>query len=541
MAERTEQSNQGPGHDLVIRDVRVLDGRAGPPRSASICVDGARISEIRESTAPVHGRQVIEGRGLVAAPGFVDAHVHSDVDLLWNRQHAASLLQGVTTHVLGQDGLSYAPLSPDNLRRYRPYLAPINGDPAISWDWSSVGDFRRRFDGSVALNTAYLVPHGTVRFEASGMHPAPLVGSQLDAMCSLVEEAFEQGAAGLSTGLSYFPGSYADTEELVALCHLARKYERPYVTHLRTVFPGDRFDPMDEALEIARRTGVSLHISHYRTTVATVGRADEVMAKLDAAHEEGIEVSFDMYPYLYGSGPLYIALPPWAFEGGLDATLDRLADPRQRPALVRGIESNVITIEGAFTHVPHHPEYVGRSLPDVAAERGCSVADLVCDLLLEEKLEVMFHQGTPEIMADRARLEQFERDVFELLDRPYAMVGSDGVFLGRVPHERGFSSFPRLLRMAREHRFPLEKLVNRCSTVAAERFGLTDRGALEPGMAADVVLFDPATVRETSTPDRPRRGPEGVPVVIVNGQVVVDEGNVTGLLAGRALAPGEGA
>ncbi|MPZ92740.1 MAG: amidohydrolase family protein [Actinobacteria bacterium] len=531
----SDASFSGP-HELVIDSVEIVDGRGGPSWPGAITVRDGRISEVIRGGTDYHrGRRVLNGEGMVAAPGFIDAHQHTDVNLLVDRQHAATLSQGVTTHVIGQDGLSYAPCDRADLDSYKKYVAPINGTP-LSWDWSSVADFRRQFDGTVAVNTAYQVPHGTVRFQVSGMSNAQLVGKALHQACHLLEEAFDQGAVGFSTGLSYFPGSFAHTEEIVALCKVAERRGRPYVTHVRSVFPHGYIDPMEEAIEIARRTGVKLHISHYRTTATTVGRPDEVMAKLDEAYAQGVDITFDMYPYLYGSGPLHIGLPPWAFEDGLQKTLTRLADPRLRDALITGIRQNTVKLEGRFTHVPSHPEYEGRALDEVAGQHGQGVADFVCDLLLEEQLDVTFHQGTPDLLDDQEKNRRFERDCLELLDRPFAMVGSDGIYLGKYPHERGYGTFPRLIRLAREHGFPISKLVNRMTNVPAQRFALADRGVIATGAAADLVVFDPAATRELATVDRPRELPEGISIVVVNGQLALDRGRPTGLMAGRALS-----
>lgn len=524
--------------DIAITGAAIIDGSGAPRRLGSVLVKDAEILEVGEElSAPVSASRVIDATGLVVAPGFIDTHIHSDVDLLWNRQHAATLRQGVTTHILGQDGMSYAPLSGANLVSYRKYLAAVNGMPAIQWDWTSVAEFRKCFDETVAVNTAYQVPHGTVRFEVTGMSPQPMRGGDLAAACDLVRASFEQGAVALSTGLSYFPGSFADTEELVALCEIASEFDRPYVTHLRSVFAGERFDPLDEALGIARRTGVKLHVSHYRTTPATVGRASELLAKLDDAYRDGVDVSLDTYPYLYGSGPLHIGLPPWAFEGGLAKTLQRLADGALRPALVDGIENSLADLDGRLTHVPAAPWYEGRQLRDVASERGQSIPELACDLLLENELDVTYHLGTDRLLRDTVANAQFEHDCLEVLERPYSMVGSDGIYVGRNPHERAFGTFPRLLRIAREHDFSLEKMVQRMTLAAAERFSLPGRGILKPGAAADLVVFDPALVREGATPAEPRRGPVGIVMVLVNGEIAVDNGAVTGIFAGRALCP----
>jgi N-acyl-D-amino-acid deacylase len=524
--------------DIAIVGATIVDGSGAAPRMGTVLVKDGKVLEVTEGrAAPSGASRVIDATGLVAAPGFIDTHIHSDVDLLWNRQHAGTLMQGITTHILGQDGMSYAPLSASNLAAYRKYLAAVDGAPPIQWDWTSVAEFRERFDKTVAANTAYLVPHGTVRFEVAGMSPLPMRGRELAAACDLVRSSLAEGAVGLSTGLSYFPGSFSDTEELAALCEVAREFGRPYVSHLRSVFAAERFDPVDEALTLARRTGVKLHVSHYRTTPATIGRVTEVLDKLDRAFDDGLDVSLDTYPYLYGSGPLHIGLPPWAFEGGVEQTLERLADPALRPSLVRGIENNLADLDGRLTNVPASPWYEGRQLRDVAAERGQSIAELACDLLLENELDVTYHLGTDSLLADAQANMQFENDCLEVLDRPYSMVGSDGIYVGRNPHERAYGTFPKLLRLAREHGFALEKMVHRMTKAAAERFSLPGRGVLKEGGAADIVLFDPITVRERATPATPRRSPHGIEMVLVNGEIAVDNGAVTGIFGGRALRP----
>lgn len=528
-------ASSGDGIDLLITDVSIIDGANQPRRSGTIAVkDGRIVDRISETESAT---RVVDGRGLIASPGFIDTHVHSDVDLLWNRQHAATLAQGVTTHIIGQDGLSYAPLSPMNLDRFKRYIAPVNGVPAISWDWSSVAEYRSRFDRTVAVNTAYLVPHSTLRYEVAGMSDGLLDKRALDRMRGLLSEALDEGGLGLSSGLSYFPGSFADTEELVELCHVLKSHELPYVTHTRSVHTHGYVDPTDEAIDIARRTGVKLHISHHRTNAQTVGRVDEVLSKLDDAYAQGVDISLDTYPYVYGSGPLHVGLPAWAFADSLEDTMERLADPALRPALIAGIRSNIAQVGGTLTSVPCQPELEGRELAQIAAERGQSVPDLVCDLLRDNDLDVGFHLGSAAIFEDDALNRQFERDCLEILDRPYAMVGSDGIYVGRYPHERGFGTFPRLLRFAREQNFSLEKLVNRMTAAAGDRFSLEGRGRIEPGARADIVLFDPRTVSDGSTPEWPRRGPEGISAVVVNGEIAVHDGRVTGLFAGEAVPP----
>lgn len=525
--------------DLLIRGGLVVDGSGAAAFPADVGVRGTNIEAVGRLDGAAAAR-VIDARGLAVAPGFIDAHAHSDIALLADPRHAAKLRQGVTTEILGQDGLSYAPLSPGNLRFYRTYLAGAYGVPAIAWDWSSVAEFRDRFDRAAAVNTAYLVPHGAVRLEALGMRDAPLVGDALARARALVARGLAEGAVGFSTGLSYYPGSWSDTDELVELCRTVAAAGGVYVTHIRTVFRDKPFDPVEEALEIARRSGARLHFSHFRTGPANAGRVAELMAPIERARAAGTDVTLDTYPYPSGSSTGLYFVPPWAHEGGIDEILARLADPAQRrriaaamappPALGGSWDAIVISHVGS----PTHRALVGLSLSEAARVRAAaSPEDLLCDLLAFERLEVGWRGAPPAPDV----WETIDRDVMELLARPYYMVGSDAIMVGDRPHPRAYGCFPRLLGPLRRRYggLSLEALVNRMTAVPAARFGLTDRGLLRPGRAADVVIFDPETVTDTATYERPRSFPDGVPYVFVNGEVAVDRGEPTGVLAGRAL------
>lgn len=559
--------------DIVIKNATIVDGTGGDRFRGSIAIkDGklariSRQSNLEESAADsreawegartangpgssdVSGlglegvesaREVIDAQGMIAAPGFIDTHVHSDLMLLWDRQHASGLAQGITTEVLGQDGLSYAPLSRENLLMNYKFLAGLNGAPDIPLDWSSVREYRMKFDRTVAINTAYQVPHGALRLETLGMRDLPLTGQHLAKAKQLLDQGLKEGAVAFSTGLSYYPCSYSDTEEMVELCKVAAANDSVYVTHYRTVFRGEPIDPVLESIEIAERSGVKLHFSHYRTNLEKAGQVQQVMAAIDAAYERGVDLTLELYPYPSGSGYVVIWLPLWCFEGGFDAILERLADPKLRPRFIEGMEQNTIPLRGYFTNLPNHPQYVGRSFREVAEERGQSVPDMLCDLLLAEKLQVGYHDS-PEWMFEEVSQEawdRFNRDCLELLSRPYYMVGSDGIPLGKNPHPRAFGTFPRLLRFCREYDFRLETLVNRMTKVPADRFGLADRGVLKEGYAADLVIFDERRVTDTATYQQSRSGPVGIPYVLVNGEVAVRGEQVTGVFAGRALERG---
>jgi len=519
--------------DIAIKNGEVIDGTGKQRYRADVYVKDGKIEAIARGSEQYEARETIDAQGSVVTPGFIDTHVHSDIMLLWDRQHANGLYQGITTEVLGQDGLSYAPLSKDNLNMYAKYLAGLNGRPDIAWDWSTVLDYRRKFDGTVAVNTVYQVPHGALRLETVGAGDVPLTGEHMRKAKELLDRGLKEGAAALSTGLSYFPGSYCDTEELVELCRTVADNNSLYVTHTRSVYRGEYFDPNVEAIEIAERSGAKLHFSHFRTTPETAGKVEQVMKDIDAAYNRGVDLTLELYPYPSGSGYAVIFLPPFVVDGGFDAALERLADRSLRGKIIDGIERNLIACYGHFTHLPKNAQYIGKSFAEVAMERGQSVPDMICDILLEEKLEVGFFTTPP--FDDLPTWEQINKDALELLSRPYYMVGSDGIPLGKNPHPRAFGTFPRLLRFCREYGFSLETMINRMTKTPAERFGLKGRGVIAQGMAADLVVFDPVNVTDTATYQLSRSAPVGISHVLVNGEVAVRHEKVTGIFAGKAL------
>ena len=519
--------------DVILRGGTVVDGTGRPAFVADLGVKDGRIVRVG-NLADQDAETVLDCVGLHLLPGFIDTHVHSDMALLHDRQHANGLHQGITTEILGQDGLSYAPLSQENLETYAFFNRGLNGYYSdVKLDFRSVSEYLARMDGSVGVNVAYNVPHGTVRLEALGFHDAPLTGYPLEKAKALLREAFDQGAVGFSTGLSYYPQSFSDTKEMVELCSVAAEYDAPLVIHLRTVpHVGVELPAVQEALEIGRRSGCAVHFSHFRTAPGSAGRTQSLVAPLEEAIAHGQRVTAECYPYYSGSGYPMVCLPPWANEGGPKAILARLADPKLRPALERGMRNNAAKAEGTFTHVPSHPEYVGRDFRDVAREEGKTVEGLICDLLLENQLDVGYFSnpdGTPEQKA------QVDRDLVWLLSRPYYMCGSDAIPYGRKPHPRAFGTFPRFFRLARENGMSVENFAYHTSQLPAKTFGLKDRGILTEGAFADIVALDYVQTTDQSTYEQGRRPPKGIQYVLVNGQLAVDEGKVNGILNGRAL------
>lgn len=523
--------------DLILTGGPLLDGTGAPAVAADVGIIGEKIEAIGDLSR-AQARRVIPLQGLTVAPGFIDTHTHSEGALLHDPQHACGLRQGITTEIVGLDGMSWAPLSRPNFRLYARYLGGILGDPPPELDTSSVAAFRAHYHRKAAVNVACLVPHGAIRLELLGFRDLPLRGETLQAAGRMVRRGIEQGAVGFSTGAAYYPGYWADTRELVELCRAVREAGGVYVNEPRVGTPGRAFagGGIVEGLEIARQSRAPVHFAHLRTDEETAGRLKELTDPIDRAKAQGVDCTMDIYPYPSGSSIAVSFLPGEMQEGGPGAILERLADPGQRAALLDHLENRLFApLEPVtFSYLPRNSHLEGKSLPEAARCRGTSPAQTLCDLLLEEELKVGYVNAPP---ASPALWEAVDRDCLQLLARPDAMACSDITPLGSAPHPRCYGAFPRFLgRLRRRCRtLSLGTMVARMTDGPARRFGLTGRGRLQPGYFADLVAFDPETVEDTATYEDPRRFPAGIPWVVVNGRVAVEAGRCTGVLAGQAV------
>ncbi|MDD3824445.1 MAG: D-aminoacylase [Anaerolineae bacterium] len=516
--------------DLIIDSATLADGSGGPASQATVGIVAGRIEAIGDLDGVDAGRR-IDARGFLVCPGFVDPHSHAELALLTGREMPGRLAQGITTEVVGQDGLSFAPADPTNLQDWRRYLRCLYGDgPDEMWSWRSVGDFVASLDGR-ASNAVYLVPHGALRVEVMGWAPRPATGDELAAMAGLLRRGLDEGAAGLSTGLNYVPCSHATTDEMVALCRVVARAGGVYVTHLRS-YGAQVLAAIDEAIDIGRRSGVAVHISHLRVAdPSNHGLAPAMLERIDRARAGGVDVTFDLYPYTWGCAPLLVVLPPWAQEGGPAPILERLGDPATVARM--DAEMSAAGIDWSACNVSNLPplpcgDWDGASLPQVAAALGLPPSRAVLRLLLESELDATFVAGGGS-----------EEDNALLLAHPAAMIGSDGVLVGRHPHPRGYGCFPRVLaRCVRESRLmSWEAAIAKMTALPAARFGLEDRGRLRASAAADLVVLSPERVADTATFEEGRRPPGGIEWVVLNGQVVVQNGTYTGGNYGRALRP----
>lgn len=518
----------GSGTPGVVADVGVLDGRL---------VMGATLDAARGS-GPA-GR-VLDIAGRVVAPGFIDLHSHSGLTILSEPLHEPKVRQGVTTEVIGVDGNSYAPFpDPDDLAAFVELNAGLDGHPpGARADWDTVASYLERFDGRVSLNIAFLVGNAALRIAAVGWDEVEADARAIARQRSMLREGLEAGAFGVSSGLDYPPGSYATTDELAALASEAARLGGIYHTHVR--YPlGDRFlDPFREAIEIGRRGGAPAHITHFYHRATFPGTPEQMLALIDDARAEGLDVTFDAYPFEWAATRLLITIPTWVQAGGPGPTKERLADPAIRARIRSELEARGVLYAGAggiadlrlgYFGRPEHAAFEGRTLGDIGRETGADLVELLCDLLLAEGLRL--NQVTPGPHTDGIR--RFYR-------HPVAMIGTDSTFVGAKPSPRTYGSFPRILgQFVRDERvLGLEEAIAKMTSMPAARLGLRDRGRLADGLVADVVVFDPATVRSNATYEEPRRFPDGIEHVLVAGVAVVDDGVHTGATPGRTLRRG---
>lgn len=514
--------------DVVILGGRIIDGSGSPWYRGDLGIRGERIAAIGQLDQRAARRTIAAGDRVVC-PGFIDMHTHSDIVLLANPRHEAKVMQGVTTEVLGLDGSSYAPLSPANLQLARRYLAGANGNPDIAWDWSSVGEYLARFDRRTAVNVAYLVPHNALRLEAMGFADRAATAEELAKMQALVAQGLREGAVGFSVGLDYCPGRYSDTGELVAICEVVASYRGVSVWHARFNDLG-LVRGIEEAFGVAAKTGVKVHFSHYAANGPDHrGKSKEMLAMVDEARKRGLDVTFDSYPYTALSSLLLMFLPRWVHDGGPEAILARLEQTKTRERILadwRAAPPDWDSVVLTSVATGKNEVYVGRSLTEAARMAGKEVAAFACDLLREESLAVSFlsRQGN-------------EEDIRTIMRHPCHMAGSDGILIGSKPNPRGWGTFARYLGVySRElGLLSLEEVVRHMTAAPAQRLGLNDRGLIKEGLAADLVVFDPQTVMDRATFDEPKKPPAGIDYVLVNGAVVVAEGEHTGVLNGRAL------
>ena len=528
----------------VYRDATVVDGTGGARFTADVFLEGARVVAVVRpgETAPELPETAVEidANGLALAPGFIDMHAHSELAVLGGATHTAKIRQGVTTEVMGQDGLGYAPLDDRAAAVIPAQIAGWNG-PAASVPWRSMDDLLRAFDETAVANTAVLVPQGNLRMIVVGHENRRATAEEIDAMCALLGEALDEGAFGMSSGLTYTPGMYADTAELEALCRVVAERGGYWSPHTRS-YGGAALEAYREALDIGRRTGCPIHLTHATMNFApNRGRAAELLALVDEALADGVEVTLDTYPYLPGATTLAALLPSRLAEtGDLLGTIAALDGDGREAVRVEleeigcdgfhGERADWSAIQIAGTGDPALGDLVGRTVAEIAEASGQRAVDVVLDTILQDAgaTGILMHIGD-------------EGNVREIMRHPSHSGGSDGILIGARPHPRGRGTFPRYLgHYVRELGvLTLEEAVRHLSGTPAARLGLdrgdAPRGVIRAGATADLVLFDPETVAAGATFEEPHEAPVGIVEVLVGGTPVVVAGEATEETPGRAL------
>ncbi|CAH0022456.1 unnamed protein product [Clonostachys rhizophaga] len=541
--------------DILFSAATVVTGdESAAPFEADVLVSGSLIAKIGPpGSIDAEAARKIDAKGHYLCPGFIDMHAHSDLYLLTNPAHEAKISQGCTTEVVGQDGISYSPVhTKDQMQAIREQIAGWNGNPSEDecrtslkeigmFEWRTVGEYLDCLERNrTATNVAVLVPQGNLRLLACGPYDVPAKPEEIQHQVELLRESMNQGAVGMSSGLTYTPGMYAPTSELAVLCR-ALSDEFPgafYAPHHRSY--GHRaIESYDEMIELGHATGCPIHLTHATLNFSeNKGKAPVLISMIDTAIAKGRDITLDTYPYLPGCTTLAALLPSWASSGGPAETLKRLEDPDTREKIRvavevtgcdggHGIPTDWDSIQIGTTVDPSLASYSGRRVAEVAEIVGKPPIEVFFDILRKDRLATscLMHVG-------------HEENVRQIMQHQVHMAGSDAILHGKSVHPRAYGTFTRYLgHYARDLGIvPLPQMIAHLTSRPAKRLSIyPHRGFVAEGSAADLVLFDPETVSDMATFEEPKLPSKGVRFVLVNGQVALDEGKMAGTRAGKIL------
>ena len=518
--------------NLIIKNGLIIDGTGSTGYFGAVLVDDETVSIHRGDASGLEAERIIDATSHVVCPGFVDLHSHAGLTILGEPHHDPKVRQGVTTELVGIDGISHAPFkTQEELHRYIWLDSGLNWYPPMPADWLSVADMLGKYDNTVAINIAYILGNSPVRIWSVGWNDRPATAAEMEDMKAVVREAMEEGAWGLSTGLDYPPGSYADTVELAALSEVVASLGGFYHTHTRASLRSKGLlAPWEEALEIGRRSGCPIHLTHYRQGAQGSGSHLDYLGLVEKGQAEGMDVTFDCYTYPYSGTTVTIGLPHWAKDGGPERLMEALQDSDDRARMKRELsrdrlENNWLT----NFRQPQNMQYDGRLITEIAGMRSQDPEDALFDLLVEENLGI-----------STVGLGTNSQTLYAFVSHPSGMIASDAILFGEYPNPRTYGCFPIVLAefVRAEKHLRLPEAIRKMTSFPAQRLGLPDRGILRDGFKADIVIFNPDTVKTHATKDDPKHYPVGIEYVIINGQVVIDQGENTGALPGRSLRRG---
>lgn len=524
---------------MLIKDGFIVDGSGDKGYKGDILICNERIEKICNKIDEENVDEIIDAKGLVIAPGFIDTHSHSDLKILENPYNVIKIKQGITTEVLGQDGISMAPLPKKYISSWKKNLAGLDGEcDNIDWKYETTDNYLKAMEkNGVGLNEAYLVPHGNIRMEVLGLDNIQPNEEQIERMCDVTRREMKSGAYGLSTGLIYMPCAYSKTHELIEMCKVVADFDGVFVVHQRSE-ADTIIDSMKEIIEIGEKSGVRVHFSHFKVCGKKNWKyIDEVIALLNDAKNKGIRVTFDQYPYAAGSTMLGVILPPWVHDGGSDKLLKRLESKEMREKMIydikHGIEGwdNFVDFAGLdgiyVTSVKNkkNENTIGKNLVELGNLKGKDPYNATFDLLLEEENAVG--------MVDYYGLEEH---IIKFMKLNEQNVCTDGLLSGK-PHPRVYGAFSRILgKFVRELKvLKLEEAIMKMTSKASSAIRIKDRGILKEGYFADIVIFDKDNVKDLGTFENPAQYPEGIEYVIINGKTVVENGEYKEVKAGMVL------
>lgn len=522
-------------YDIIIKNGDVVDGTGNPWTRTDIGINNDSIIKIGNLNNE-NAKKIINAKNLVVSPGFIDTHSHSDLLCTKKDIHKIKVLQGVTTELFGQDGISVAPVSEETKPLWQKQIKGLDGDIG-DWPWNSIKEYLE-FLGTFELsgNSTYLVPHGNIRSLVMGFDGRKATKLEMQKMRELVEEGMEQGAFGISSGLIYPPNLYSDKEELIEICKGAAKYDGCFVVHTRNEST-KILEALDEVIDVARQSGIRLHVSHFKVMgLKNRDKYEEALEKMEKARIEGIEVTFDQYPYPASSTVLHALLPPWTHAGGTNKMLERLKDRNLRIKIKQEMETSddydnsvrncgwdKIYITSLETEKNKHFE--GKNILEIAELEEVSPAEIVFKLLIEENANVT-----------QVSFWGMEEDVMFGMKHPLQIVGSDGIF-GSKPHPRLYGTYPRILgKYVREEKaLSLTEAIRKMTGAPSQLLRLKKRGFIKEGYFADIVIFDPNKIEDLATYDDPLQEPIGIKNVIVNGKITVENDKFLGISNGQVI------
>ncbi len=525
-------------YDILIKNGLVIDGSGTPGVRADVGISGSRIAAVAPKLEGT-GFKPIDAAGLAVTPGFIDIKTHSDFTLPINPKAESKVRQGVTTEIIGHCGFSVAPCLPGKVQLLKDYLSP--SAPWLPFRERTFSEYLDTFPAA-AVNAGMLVGHNTLRLMAMGMDERPPSAAEMKHMEALLEEGLEAGALGMSSGLFTAPGAYAAREEMVALCNVLKRRTAGYFTHIRDE-SNKVLEAVDEAIDIAETCGIHVEIVHFKCSgMDNWGKAATALERIEAAKQRGLSIDCDSHPYTAGSNPLKNLMPQWVQAGGVDAMLERLRKKETRERIRADIARDGLNNWGRIPSwdcvqisiSPHLPQYAGRTIAQLAQERGHDPIDVVCDYLIDDK-------GATRVLV----ISISEGDIRDIVRSPSALVGSDGNCIATygtvsqgMPHPRFYGTFPRVIgRYVKEQKLlALEAAIHKMTGATARALNLKDRGVLKAGYRADVTLFDPEDFTDRATYGDPHQYPTGArTTVIVNGTMVVENAEHTGATPGRVL------